>query len=66
MTRLKMILINKKITQKKLANLSNVAEYKISLLCAGKSKDLYLSTMKKICEALNCSLDDAFGDILYN
>jgi DNA-binding Xre family transcriptional regulator len=30
----------------------------------GKSKDLFMSTAKRICEVLNCSLDDAFGDIM--
>jgi DNA-binding Xre family transcriptional regulator len=52
------------MTQKELSKLSDVAEYKISQLCAGKSKDLFLSTAKRICEVLNCTLDDAFGDIM--
>jgi DNA-binding Xre family transcriptional regulator len=30
----------------------------------GKSKDLFLSTAHRICEVLNCSLDDAFGDVM--
>ena len=64
MTRLKKVLIDKKISQKQLSKLSEVAEYKISQLCMGKSKDLFLSTAKKICVVLNCSLDDAFGDII--
>jgi DNA-binding Xre family transcriptional regulator len=63
MTRLKKVLNDKKLSQKELAKLSDVAEYKISQLCAGKSKDLFLSTAKKICDVLNCTLDDAFGDL---
>jgi len=64
MTRLKKMLLDRKITQKELARLSEVAEYKISQLCAGKSKNLYITTAKKICEVLNCTLDDAFGDVI--
>jgi DNA-binding Xre family transcriptional regulator len=64
MTRLKKVLIDKKMSQKELSKLSDVAEYKISQLCMGKSKDLFMSTAKRICEVLNCSLDDAFGDIM--
>jgi len=63
MTRLKKVLSDKKMSQKELAKLSDVAEYKISQLCAGKSKDLFLSTAMKICDVLNCTLDDAFGDL---
>jgi DNA-binding Xre family transcriptional regulator len=58
------MLLDRKITQKELARLSEVAEYKISQLCAGKSKNLYITTAKKICEVLNCTLDDAFGDVI--
>jgi DNA-binding Xre family transcriptional regulator len=64
MTRLKKVLGDNEMTQKKLAELSDVAEYKISQLCMGKSNDLFLSTAKRICEVLNCSLDDAFGDVM--
>jgi|TARA_B110000503_G_C7094872_1_gene391107 putative transcriptional regulator len=63
MTRLKKILNDKKMSQKELAKLSDVAEYKISQLCMGKSKDLFFSTAQRICDTLKCSLDDAFGDI---
>ena len=63
MTRLKIILYEKRMSQKQLAKLSDVKEYKISLLCSGKSNDLFLSTAKRICEVLQVSLDDAFGDV---
>jgi DNA-binding Xre family transcriptional regulator len=58
MTRLKKVLTDKKMSQKELAKLSDVAEYKISQLCMGKSKDLFLSTAKRICEVLNVNLDE--------
>lgn len=64
-TRLKQLLKNRRMTQKELSVKSDVAEYKISLLCSGKSQNLHILTAKKICEVLNCTLDDAFGDILY-
>lgn len=64
MTRLKKLLNDKKMSQKQLSKLSDVAEYKISQLCVGKSKDLFVSTARKICESLNCTLDDAFGDLI--
>jgi len=63
-TRLKQLIEDRKISQKVLARESDVAEYRISLLCNGKSNNIQLITAKKICEFLNCSLDDAFGDIL--
>jgi DNA-binding Xre family transcriptional regulator len=63
-TRLKQLIEDRGISQKVLAQESDVAEYRISLLCNGKSSNIQLITAKKICEFLNCSLDDAFGDIL--
>lgn len=64
MTRLKLTLSKRKMTQKELAEKSDVGEYKISLLCSGKADNVQLETCKRICVALNCSLDEAFGDIL--
>tara|TARA_B110000285_G_C14770839_1_gene443919 strand:+ start:143 stop:343 length:201 start_codon:yes stop_codon:yes gene_type:complete len=64
MTRLKLVLSKKKMTQKELADLSDIGEYKISLLCSGKADNVQLITCKRICVALNCSLDEVFGDIL--
>lgn len=64
MTRLKKMLNDKNMTQKQLAEKSDIGEYKISLLCSGKVNNLHLSTAKKICDVLDCTLDDAFGDII--
>jgi DNA-binding Xre family transcriptional regulator len=63
-TRLKQLIEDRGISQKVLAQESDVAEYRISLLCNGKSSNIQLITAKKICEFLNCTLDEAFGDIL--
>jgi DNA-binding Xre family transcriptional regulator len=64
MTRLKRILFDKEMTQKELAKLSDVEEYKISLLCSGKAKDVSISTARRICDVLQVSLDEAFGDVI--
>lgn len=62
-TRLKSLLKEKGMTQKELSIKSEIAEYKISMLCTGQSKNLHLTTAKRICDVLECSIDDAFGDI---
>jgi DNA-binding Xre family transcriptional regulator len=62
-TRLKKILIEKKMTQKELSKISDVAEYKISQLASGTISNIYLTTAKRICEVLQVTLDDAFGDV---
>lgn len=63
-TRLKKILNERGMTQKKLASLSDIGEYKISLLCSGKADNIQISTAKRICEVLRCTLDEAFGDLI--
>jgi len=63
-TRLKKVLKNKDLTQKQLAEKSDIGEYKISLLCSGKARNIHLTTAKKICDVLDCTLDEAFGDIM--
>lgn len=63
-TRLKQMLKVKDMTQKQLSEKSDIGEYKISLLCSGKSRNIQLLTAKKICNVLNCTLDEAFGDII--
>jgi DNA-binding Xre family transcriptional regulator len=62
-TRLKKILIERKMTQKELSKISDVAEYKISQLASGTISNIYLTTAKRICEVLQVTLDDAFGDV---
>jgi DNA-binding Xre family transcriptional regulator len=52
------------MTQKDLAIKSDIGEYKISLLCSGKATNIHLATAKKICDVLNCTLDQAFGDVI--
>jgi DNA-binding Xre family transcriptional regulator len=64
MTRLKKVLNDDKMTQKDLAIKSDIGEYKISLLCSGKATNIHLATAKKICDVLNCTLDQAFGDVI--
>lgn len=64
LTRLKKVLKNKDLTQKQLAEKSDIGEYKISLLCSGKARNIHLTTAKKICDVLDCTLDEAFGDIM--
>jgi DNA-binding Xre family transcriptional regulator len=64
MTRLKKVLNDIKMTQKDLAIKSDIGEYKISLLCSGKATNIHLATAKKICDVLNCTLDQAFGDVI--
>ncbi len=61
-TNLKVILTQDKITQTKLAEMADLEIYQVSNIASGKQKDLLLSTAKKICVALNRSLDEVFGD----
>ena len=64
MTRLKRVLIEKKMSQTRLANLTDIGGDKISLLCSGKVTNTTLQTMLKICTALDKTLDECFGDVL--
>lgn len=63
MTRLKKIIKDRKITQKEVSKKSDVAEYIISNLANGKSVNIQIQTALKITKALDCTLDEAFGDI---
>jgi DNA-binding Xre family transcriptional regulator len=49
--------------QKHLAELADLELYQVSNIVTGMQKDMLLSTAKKICNALNITLDEAFGDI---
>jgi transcriptional regulator with XRE-family HTH domain len=62
-TNLKIILKKKKISQTELAKLSDLEIYQVSNIVSGKQKDILLSTAKRICNALNISLNDAFGEL---
>lgn len=63
-TKLKALIQTMGISQKQLALETDIAEYRISLICSGKIKDIKLSTINKICRYLNCTLDEAFGDTI--
>jgi DNA-binding Xre family transcriptional regulator len=63
MTRLKQILVRRKISQKQLSDMTDIGEYKISQLCTGRTKNINLTTAHRICDALKCTLDEAFGDV---
>lgn len=61
-TNLRVIIKQKRITQTQLAQLSDLEIYQVSNIVSGKQKDMLMSTAKKICNALNVSLDEAFGE----
>jgi len=48
--------------QKDLAILADLETYQVSEIVNGKRYDMLVSTAAKICEALQCSFDEAFGD----
>ena len=52
------------MTQKDLSVKADIGEYRISLLCSGKETNIQLITAKKICDVLDCTLDEAFGDVI--
>ena len=57
-TNLKDILYDQKMTQKELALKSGVMEYQISKIANNQMKDIMVGSLKKICKALGCSMDD--------
>lgn len=59
---LKKMLHERKMHQVDLARLANLETYQVSNYVNGKFEDMLLSTGVKICEALRCSFDEAFGD----
>ena len=61
-TKLEFILMSRGIMQKDLAVMANVEKYQISQICSGQKTNIMLDTAKKICRALNVTLDEAFGD----
>lgn len=61
-TRLRLVLAQKGVSQRQLAEMSKVDAYKISQICSGKNTNVMLETAKRICFTLGCTLDEAFGD----
>jgi DNA-binding Xre family transcriptional regulator len=61
-TRLKAMIENRGLTQQQLATASGLETYQISLLASGSKPNCMRDTMIKICKALRCTLDEAFGD----
>ena len=63
-TNLRRMLSKKQMSQKELSEATGIPEYKISLLARGKVKHFRMTTVKRICTAIGCSVDEAFGDIM--
>ena len=61
-TRLRLILAKRGLTQSELSEMADVEKYQVSLLCSGRRSNVMLSTAKKIAVALDVTLDEAFGD----
>lgn len=62
LTKLRMILFEKNISQKELAELTNMEYCQISKIVSGTQKTLMLDSAKKIAKALGVTVDEAFGD----
>lgn len=63
-TRLKMMIEARNLDQNELSTMTGIMTYQISNLASGKNTSCHIDTIKRICEALDCSFDDAFGDIM--
>lgn len=61
-SKLRLMLVKRGITQKELSELSGVAYYTISNLCTGKKTNIHLDNAKKIANCLGVTLNDLFGD----
>lgn len=48
------------MTAKELAEIIDITEANLSILCSGKAKAVRFSTLEKICKVLSCDV----GDIL--
>ena len=57
---LKEILLERGMTAKELAEIIDITEANLSILCSGKAKAGRFSTLEKICKVLSCDV----GDIL--
>ena len=56
--KLKVLLAEQSMTQKRLAELTGVRPPTISAICNGTIKELPVGVLEKICAALNCAVDD--------
>jgi DNA-binding Xre family transcriptional regulator len=61
-TNLKRLLQERRLQQKDLAKLADLETYQVSKYVNGKFDDMLFSTGVKICNALHCTFDEAFGD----
>ena len=61
-TKLSDIIIERGISQAKLAENSDLEKSQISNIVTGLQTDMFLNTAKKICNALDVSLDEVFGE----
>lgn len=61
-TKLQKVLAEKGISNKKLVEMTGLANSSVSEIKSGMQPTLHLSTAKKICNAIGCTLDEGFGD----
>lgn len=57
---LKEMLQNRGMTSKELAEIIDITEANLSILCSGKAKAVRFTTLEKICKVLHCDV----GEIL--
>lgn len=56
--RLKILLVERNMTQKQLAELTGIRPPTVSAICTGKAKQLPVSAVDKICQTLQCQPGD--------
>lgn len=56
--KLKVLLAERSMTQKKLAELTGIRPPTISAICNGTIKELPVGVLEKICCTLNCTVED--------
>ena len=56
--KLKVLLAEQNMTQKRLAELTGIRPPTISAICNGTIKELPVGVLEKICAALNCAVND--------
>ena len=61
-TRIRVLLAQRGMTQRDLAEMTGLEVCQISLICSGKKTNIMLETAKRICLALGSTLDETFGD----